>query len=655
MCCSGDDAKDASMEFKPASQRSCTDILMLLLYLVAWGGLIAILVSSAKSGGNPYKIINGVDYQNRVCGRDDGVKDLPYAAWPYAPVGQAQSCSECVSLMVCLASCNDTMTSNSMTLHYPSDTYVNFCIPNQNLIQGGVSVSFSFSGDFESAKEVASRAIASMLTAWPLILASGFAALIISFLYMYLARKINGVLVFIAIILVTVGGVLASIALLKAASEASNSSLTTRATAMKGVGITVAVCTGLFLLVVFFLRDRIKLAIEVVNEASRAMSDMKWMPFFPVFPFLFALAYFVLWIVTALFIFSVAKTSQTPIPSQALQCEVPGCLMSTVASGNYTKNELDQGIQGSFAYSFFHLLWTIQFLVYFCFMVIAGAVAQWYFSERDPSGNKKRGDGVNELSNSPIASSTYRTIRFHLGTVAFGALIIAIIQFMRAVVNYIEAKTHAAKGGMNPIQKVIFYLIKCCLYCLECCCDKISKNAFVWTAIWGDSFIPAACSSFSLIWNNLARTAALSVVSTYLIFLGKVMVALLSMGICGLIASRVYKDKISSPVMPMVVMFILSYAVAGMFMVIFETTVDTIFLCFLVDESKGGPRFAGPELTAVVNKHSAESKKYAEDLQALKTSRQIALGSKESVPSVPAGSGPAASAPAMSSTGTSYV
>ena len=70
-----------------------------------------------------------------------------------------------------------------------------------------------------------------------------------------------------------------------------------------------------------------------------------------------------------------------------------------------------------------------------------------------------------------------RIIRYHLGTVLFGAFIIAAVQFMRAVVKYIEQQT---KSKANQVQKAIFCAIQCCLKLLECCLDKLSKNAFIW-------------------------------------------------------------------------------------------------------------------------------------------------------------------------------
>src|SRR6185312_7535568 len=135
---------------------------------------------------------------------------------------------------------------------------------------------------------------------------------------------------------------------------------------------------------------------------------------------------------------------------------------------------------------------------------------------------------------------------------------------------------HAAGGKPNCIQKSIFCLIGCCLACLQCCLDKVNKNALVWTAIWGDSFVTAACSSFKLLWGNLARTGAMTMVSAFLMFLGKVTIALATCGFGGIFIHFRY-PQVSSPVLPMVVIFIVGYIVGSLFMSVFEVAMDTVF------------------------------------------------------------------------------
>ena len=75
-------------------------------------------------------------------------------------------------------------------------------------------------------------------------------------------------------------------------------------------------------------------------------------------------------------------------------------------------------------------------------MVMAGAFASWYWTF-----DKK------DITAAPLTASFFRTFRYHLGTLAFGSLIIAIIRFIRLILEYIEQKLKEYKQD-NPVVKV---------------------------------------------------------------------------------------------------------------------------------------------------------------------------------------------------------
>merc|ERR1719229_1717230 len=59
-----------------------------------------------------------------------------------------------------------------------------------------------------------------------------------------------------------------------------------------------------------------------------------------------------------------------------------------------------------------------------------------------------------------------------------------------------------------------------------------------------------------------------------------------------------YSNNLSSFLFPAIVIFVISYVVAALFMMVFEVAVETIFLCFLVDEEvHGEAKFANHGLT----------------------------------------------------------
>lgn len=77
-------------------------------------------------------------------------------------------------------------------------------------------------------------------------------------------------------------------------------------------------------------------------------------------------------------------------------------------------------------YNLLAMFWMSQFMIGCQHMVIAGAVATWFFTR-----NKGH-------MGSPIGQSLQNLVRFHLGTVAFGSLLIALVQLVRVLFKALE-------------------------------------------------------------------------------------------------------------------------------------------------------------------------------------------------------------------------
>jgi len=79
-----------------------------------------------------------------------------------------------------------------------------------------------------------------------------------------------------------------------------------------------------------------------------------------------------------------------------------------------------------------------------------------------------------------------------------------------------------------------------------------------------------------------------------------------------------FNDNLYSPVVPALVIFILAYTVANMFMLVFEVAIDTTLLCFLVDcehnKDNQNQMFASEGLQKIVGKHKKESEQLASDM-----------------------------------------
>lgn len=56
--------------------RRCTDVLFMLTLVMAWVAM-TYLGADGIANGDPDILLNGIDYDGRICGVDAGVKDKP--------------------------------------------------------------------------------------------------------------------------------------------------------------------------------------------------------------------------------------------------------------------------------------------------------------------------------------------------------------------------------------------------------------------------------------------------------------------------------------------------------------------------------------------------------------------------------------------------
>lgn len=78
----------------------------------------------------------------------------------------------------------------------------------------------------------------------------------------------------------------------------------------------------------------------------------------------------------------------------------------------------------------------------------------------------------------PVTRSTCSLIRHHLGTVAFGSLIIGFVSFLRAIFAY-TAK-YLQKYD-NAWMRALLCCCHCCLWCLENVLKFLTRNAYIET------------------------------------------------------------------------------------------------------------------------------------------------------------------------------
>merc|ERR1712156_1178210 len=176
----------------------------------------------------------------------------------------------------------------------------------------------------------------------------------------------------------------------------------------------------------------------------------------------------------------------------------------------------------------------------------------------------------------------------------------------------------------NPVARCCLCCIHCFLKCVDCCIDKLSKDGFVFTSIFGTPFCSSAIMAFDMIWENLMNVAALTVVSDYVEFVGKISVSMVTTGIMLFAIDQYYtEDRISSYLFICLALLCITYLSALVFMHVFDVAIETLFLCCVIDlKANGQAIHSSAGFRDLIDEHKDENAQEAERRMALREGRK---------------------------------
>ncbi|XP_061511125.1 choline transporter-like 2 isoform X4 [Anopheles gambiae] len=360
--------------------------------------------------------------------------------------------------------------------------------------------------------------------------------------------------------------------------------------------IALSVILIVLLLVVLVLRKRIVIAIALLKEGSKAVSASFSTVFFPLVPWILQAVVIVFSLLVLLFLASIGvPVYKVNGLNSSLTCVctngyMEGDICDPVAFNENCRDTsriydqercLDaachfQEVDTPGIVRFFHALnvigffWCICFVSAFSEMVLAFTFATWYWTRQ-----KSR------LPFFVLTRGVTHTVYYHLGTLAFGSLIIAICKIIRAILEYVD---HKLKRYDNGFTRAVLCCCRCFFWCLESFLKFLNRNAYIMCAIYGKNFCSSAKDAFSLLTRNVLRVIALDKVTGFLFFLSKL---LLASGMAAVtytyFDSDLPKMQLNYPFVPAVLVFIGTFIIASIFFSVYSVAVDTLFLCFLED------------------------------------------------------------------------
>lgn len=332
---------------------------------------------------------------------------------------------------------------------------------------------------------------------------------------------------------------------------------------MKYYGYGAWGLAGLLLIVILCMCGRIRLAVAVCKCAGKFILDVCSVMTVPI---IMAVVTVGLWVICAVIM--------VYLVSAAKYIYFAGDVFTRI--GNYNDPMLAR-----FYYFVFGTLWSNALVQAMTTFVIASACCLWYYSQGEAGASLHL----------PVLRSYGRAFRYHFGSLAFGSFILAVVQFLQLMVEAFKKQAENTGADKNKAMEYLINCLRCCLACVERIVQFINKNAYIQIALSGKNFCMAAKDGFELVWSNPLRYAVVSGVGSIIMFLGKVVIAAATTA--GMYAYLTYgTHTVMGKLLFLLLVFVYSYAVAVVFMIVYALAMDALLACFIVDETnsknKGG-------------------------------------------------------------------
>jgi len=249
------------------------------------------------------------------------------------------------------------------------------------------------------------------------------------------------------------------------------------------------------------------------------------------------------------------------------------------------------------AYILFGGIWTYAFLSALTLMTVAGCVFYFYFvNKKSVPGDAYLSQYDDNQTDFPVWTHMRWTLRYHIGTLALGSLIVAIVTFIQfcvsAVFAYLENNT---PGGNNFVVRLVGSCIQCCLYCFKKTIEFINSYAYIYCFVENIGFCAGCVKTFSLMLRYPAQIAINTSVQAVLTTLLSVTTPLC----CGLLAflyfdfaapdasSHSAAGGLLLPGVCVLVAFLMTRAFAA----IWEQVIQSLTVCVLHDVDNFNGRF----------------------------------------------------------------
>lgn len=376
----------------------------------------------------------------------------------------------------------------------------------------------------------------------------------------------------------------------------------------------------LYLVLIVAFRTKVKFAVEIYEESSRALLSMPDLMLVPFSMCVLTVALFCYFAVVFGYVFTSGDLNEFSITLSnfsdtlsslsnqngrrlivGVEDIVPNSTVATekLASSladvmetlsdperaalskalDYSVYQVDGGseVSGMLILHTLGVLWTYYLIQCAGVATLSLSVCFWYWTRVDKSKVKIR-----------VLGSWLTMMRYHFGSLCLGSLLLSMFQLLRLLIDYFYKQTKKLQD-QNSVVKCI---VKCCMSCTACLHKVIrylTFQSFTMTAMYGYGFCEAGLETFLVLKKDKGRVFTVAFVGTLILNLSKVIITV----ICVLIEKAWLENDadfafggpkyIESTTLTLIMTAGLAFWIATGFMVVYQVASKTLLMCVCVD------------------------------------------------------------------------
>lgn len=455
---------------------------------------------------------------------------------------------------------------------YKGRSILNRCVPTEAAGIAKVTEFYRLLNNLDLVQQI----LQDFYKSWHYILGISASAVIFSVILICLMHCLTQIVSWIICIFVAIASIVITVVLWKSYYDVKTEvdalknanyldTILKNETAIFVLAIIATVVMITILILVFIIKDKIKGLAALFEEAGKCMLQLPGLVCPPFWAFICLLLYIAFWLTVVICLASANYPFQKPIvPLEAAKTDLfyNGTEIqpqNQTGAGDYRSLFMVEYVESSVLkhmtiYYLVALIWVSEFIFACSQMAIAGAVAYWYF--KIPT-------------DSPVQKASCKLVKYHLGSVAKGSLLITLFKIPRLILTYLYAKMKAKKGESGCAECGLKCCI-CCFYLLEKFIRYLNHNAYTVIAIESLNFCPAAGVAWNSMASNALQVATINGIGDFILFLGKLAVA----AVCGIIAILVLKnmEEIQQYMVVAVFISIVAFFIAHIILSLYEVS-----------------------------------------------------------------------------------